>query len=115
LSADTLFNVNDASRAVVCNVCAIQAAGFTHIWLPPPSQSVSPEVSISGNLLDNEKQCDMLALGFNGSTAGSCLVEMSDTTRLFQKIAGHQLLSMARCCNIVHWQRRLMTSESHET
>jgi len=24
--------------------CLAQAAGITHIWLPPPSQSVSPEV-----------------------------------------------------------------------
>jgi hypothetical protein len=24
--------------------CCLQAAGVTHLWLPPPSQSVSPEV-----------------------------------------------------------------------
>lgn len=29
------------------HVTAMQGAGFTHIWLPPPSQSVSPEVSRS--------------------------------------------------------------------
>lgn len=45
----------------------IREAGFTHVWLPPPSQSVAPQVLVSLTPPSSQLEPDALSVDVPGS------------------------------------------------